>query len=127
MATDPITVEADARRLLERATAADTKPELTEAEVDDLMAMAESDGAYSGADLNRAASTGWTWKAGKVTPDFTVSLEGGVKFSREQVYAHCLKMADDYLLGSASVIGTPRRANGITSVPLISDIGEVPS
>lgn len=125
MATDPITVEADARRLLERATAADTAPTLTTAEIDDLMAMAASDGTYAGTALNSAAATGWRWKAGKVTPDFDVSLEGGVKFSRDQVYAHCREMELAYLNGTASVIGTPRRRGGIVSVPLVSEIGSL--
>lgn len=131
MATDPITVEADARRLLERATAADTKPTLTTAEVDDLMTAAGSDddGAtvYTGADLNRAASTGWTWKAGKVSTKYTMALGDGVKMNRAEMYAHCLNMAAAYLTGRASVIGTPRRSAGIVSVPLVSEFGEVPS
>lgn len=129
MAADPITDDAIARRLLERATAADTTPELTTQEVDDLMARAASDDdgstVYTGAALNRAASTGWTWKAGKVSADFSLRLEDGVTFNRDEMFQHCLRMAADYLLGTASVIGTPRRNTGIVSVPLVSDIGEV--
>lgn len=129
MATDPVTDETIARRLLERAVQWDQAPTLTEAEVDDLMLMAGSDDdgdtVYTGAGLNAAASAGWTWKAGKVAADFTVALEDGVKFNREQVHAHCLEMAANYLLGEASVLGTPRRRGTIVSIPLVTDIGEV--
>lgn len=126
MATDPITVEADARRLLERAVAADTAPTLTTAEVDDLLLMAEDSATWPGTGLNGAAATGWRWKAGKVSEDFTVSLENGVKFAQEQVYQHCRDMERAYLSGTASVLGTPRRRGGIVSVPLVSEIGELP-
>lgn len=130
MASDPITDPILARRLLERAVQWDQKPTLTEAEVDDLLvlAMSQDDGGndqYTGTDLNGAASQGWTWKAGKVAGDFTVALTDGLKFNREQVHAHCLQMASDYLRGVASVLGTPRRQGGIVSIPLVSAIGEV--
>ncbi len=129
MAADPVMDAALARRLLERAVAASAAPTLTTAEVDDLMGQAvslDADGfaVYTGLDLNRAASTGWTWKAGKVSPQTTVDVADVVKVNREQVFQHCIKMAADYLLGIASVLGAPQgaRRGRITSIRLTSDI-----
>ena len=126
MAADPLTDAVVARRLLERAVLYDQKPVLTTEEIDDLMLVATSqddDDAdqWTDADLNGAASLGWQWKAGKVAGNFTVGLKDGVKFNREQVHAHCLQMAADYLLGEASVLGTPRRRSGLASIRLVTD------
>ena len=128
MATDPLTSEAQARTLLEQATAWNNAPELTEAEVDDLMDLAASENdaeetVYTGTDLNRAASLGWQWKAGKVAGYFTTALPEGMKFNREQVYEHCMTMAANYATGALSVIGTSlpgRRQSGIVSVGLMT-------
>ena len=129
MATDPVTDQTIARRLLERAVQWEEAPALTEAEVDDLMLMAGSDDdgdtVYTGAGLNAAASAGWAWKAGKVAADFTVALEDGVKFNRSEVHAMCMKHKADYGSGRSSVLGTPRRRETIVSIPLVTDIGEV--
>ncbi len=127
MATDPLTDATLARTLLEKATAYDSAPVLTAAEVTTLLAQASSlndAGAtvYSGANLNRAASIGWQWKAGKVAGYMTTALPDGMKFNREQVYEHCLTMATRYGTGELSVIGTSlagRRA-GVGVVGLIS-------
>ena len=124
MAYDP-TDTATARALLERAVQWEDAPALTSAEVDDLLALAETDGAYPAAALNQAAATGWGWKAGKVAGDFALSLEGGVKFSREQVYAHCLGMVDAYLSGRASVVGTPRRRGLLAAISVTAELPEV--
>lgn len=131
MALTSLTDATVARRLLERAVAAGTNPALTPAEVTDLMALAASlaaDGVttvYTGADLNIAASTGWQWKAGKVAGDFSVSLEGGMKFAREQVYAHCIDMANEFGSGQRSVLGSSLAGGrgGIRSIGLVSSLG----
>jgi hypothetical protein len=128
MATDPLTDATQARTLLEQATAWDSDPVLTSTEVDDLMDLAasendDSDTVYTGADLNRAASLGWQWKAGKVAGYFTTALPDGMKFNREQVYEHCMTMAANYASGILSVIGTGlpgRRTSGIASVGLMT-------
>lgn len=127
MATDPVTVEATARTLLERAVAWDSAPELTSDEIDDLLILAESvddDDAtvYAGNDLNRAASVGWQWKAGKVAGYFTTALPEGMKFNREQVYEHCLTQSAGYAIGSLSVLGTSLSGNraGIRSIGLMT-------
>jgi hypothetical protein len=124
MAYDP-TDAVTARALLERAVQWEDAPALTSAEVDSLMDLAETDGEYAASDLNGAAATGWGWKAGKVAGDFALSLEGGVKFNRDQVYAHCLGMVDAYLSGRASVIGTPRRRGTIASIGVTAELPEV--
>lgn len=124
MAYDP-TDAVTARTLLERAVQWEEAPTLTSAEVDDLLALAETDGAYAATDLNGAAATGWQWKANKVAGDFTLSLEGGVKFDRAQVLAHCERMRDAYLAGRASVIGTPRRRGTIAVIETTAQLPEV--
>lgn len=128
MATDPLTSEADARTFLERAVAHTTVPVLSPDEVDDLVRLAgtltdDLTMEYSGVDLNRAASLGWQWKAGKVASDFTVSLTDGMKFNRAEVYEHCMVMSADFALGRKSVLGTSlpgRSRSGIGSVTLVS-------
>ena len=123
MATDPLADAALARSLLERAVAWQTAPALTAQEVTDLLALADTAGTYGGTDLNRAASLGWQWKAGRVTKNYAQSLGDGVKFSREQVYAHCMEQAAKYATGELSVLGTSlagRRRSGIGVVGLVS-------
>lgn len=123
MAIDPLTDAVLARTLLERAVAWQTAPVLTTQEVTDLLALAVTDGTYGGTDLNRAASLGWQWKAGRVTKNYSQSLGDGVKFSREQVYAHCMAMAAKYATGELSVLGTSlpgKRRSGIGVVGLVS-------
>lgn len=127
MAIDPLTSAATARTLLERAVAWDSVPTLTTAEVDDLLVLAgslDADDAtvYAGRDLNRAASIGWQWKAGKVVNNFTTALPDGMKFNREQTYDHCMQQSAAYAVGTLSVIGTslPGRRSGIGSIHLVS-------
>lgn len=57
-------------------------------------------------DLDSAAATGWEWKAGRATPGFSFG-EDGQMFSRQQVFDHCMAMADRYRRssGSATVEG----------------------
>lgn len=128
MAYDP-TDAVTARRLLERAVEMNTVPVLTAAEIDDLMEIAADDDdgttVYTAQHLNDAAATGWQLKMNKVSSDFTVTLEDGVKFNREQVLDRCERIRDAYLSGRASVIGRPRRRGSIISIPLVTDIGEV--
>ena len=124
MAFDPADA-VTARALLERAVEMTVVPVLTSAEVTQLMDMAEADGEYTGAALNGAAATGWQWKAQKVTPNFSLSLEGGVKFDRAKVLEHCEQMRDAYLSGRASVIGTPRRRGTVASIALTAELPEV--
>lgn len=124
MAYDP-TDEVLARRLLERAIKWEEEPTLTAAEVDDLLAMAETGGEYPVAALNGAAATGWQWKLNQIAGEFSLSLEGGTKLNLDEMTANCAANRDAYLIGTASVIGTPRRRGGIVSVPLVSEIGEL--
>jgi hypothetical protein len=127
MATDPLTDATLARTLLERATAWNSDPVLTTQEVTDLLGLASSvddDDAtvYAGTDLNRAASLGWQWKAGKVASYMTTALPEGMKFNREQIYEHCMTQSAMYAVGSLSVLGTslPGQRVGIASVGLMT-------
>ncbi len=129
-ATDPITVEATARSLIERATAHDVTPVLATADVDMLVTLATSQDEASSdqwtiADLNRVVSLGWNWKAGAASASFKVGVGPGKTFELQQQYEHCLQMAAAYGNGSLSVIGsadasTGTRRTGIGSVAMTS-------
>lgn len=60
-----------------------------------------------------AAATGWRWKAGKVSDQYTVGLGTGDTFAREQLMAHCLQMADRY---GRSVVGSVQIETASTAV-----------
>lgn len=47
-------------------------------------------------DFNRAASSGWTRKAGKVASDYTITIEGR-ELNRGQMIDNFLKMAAEFL------------------------------
>lgn len=126
MATDPLTDAIEARTLLEMAVAYDSAPVLTDSEVDQLFDLASSENddeetVYTGVDLNRSASLGWQWKAGKVASYMTTALPDGMKFNREQIYEHCMQQSAGYAIGTLSVIGTGlpgKRRSGIVSIGL---------
>jgi hypothetical protein len=124
MAYDP-TDAVLARRLLERAVKWEEEPTLTEAEVDDLMALAETDGEYPVSALNGAAATGWQWKLNQIAGEFSLSLEGGMKLNIDEMIANCEANRDAYLNGIASVIGTPRRRGTIASIGVTAELPEV--
>jgi hypothetical protein len=128
---DPLTSASEARYLLEQATAAAVLPGLTSTEISALLDMAASlttdtppATVYTGRDLNRTASLGWQWKANKVSGDFTISLEGGMRFSREQVYAHCVDRAAAFAVGTANVLTSGGGRMGITSIGLTTSLTE---
>lgn len=116
-ATDPIAVEATARRLIEKATAWDAAPALAAADVDLLLAMATSqDGAggdqWTVADLNRVASLGWNWKAGTASAQFKAGVGPGKAFDLQMQYDHCVQMAAAYGSGALSVVGSADASDG---------------
>ena len=94
--------DAEARQRLERMLAWDTDPQLTQAEIDDLLQLAKRADAYGLGpddpdwtptyDLNAAAAEGWRWKAGKATGRYDLS-DGGDSLSRSQVREACLEQA----------------------------------
>ena len=105
--TDPVL----ARRRLEAAIAANTKPVLDAAHVDDLMAMAEStdpDGGviYTAEGLNQAAAIGWQDKAGLVSAQYDLDADGS-DLKRSQMFKHCMEMAGAFAEGRLGVIRTP--------------------
>lgn len=107
--------EQEARDRLERMVAHDDEPPLSTDEIDDLLALARradslgaapSDDGWSPTyDLNYAAAEGWRWKAGKVAGRYSAQVDGAT-FQRQQLFAHCLRMAEQYalrLVGSAPI------------------------
>lgn len=111
-ATDPITDPVQALALLENAISPTTLPVLTEAQVTTLVdtIAASDDGAggtqYTPADLNRAASLGWQWKAAAASAQFEAGVGTGKSFKLQQVYDHCMQMSAAYGAGLMSVVGS---------------------
>lgn len=113
-----------ARRLLESAIAMNTNPTLTEAQVDDLMTLAASEDddlntVYVDVDLNRAASLGWSWKAGMTSDQYDLGGGPGKTLTRSQWFEHCQQMSRSYASGALGVVGG-RRGGGIGSVSFVS-------
>lgn len=92
---------ATAKTRIQAMTAWDSRPALSDAQVEALVDLARrqdtsgrwpSDTAWDAAnatyDLNRAAAEGWGWKAGLVAGDFTFSADGA-SYSKADVLAHC--------------------------------------
>lgn len=119
-----LTDETTARVLLERALAMDTKPTLAESDIDLLMNLATStvDGVptWTGTALNRAAATGWNWKAGLTSHRF--DLGGNRSMSLSQWHEHCKEMAHAYATGRMGVLdgGTGDGGTGIESIAVVS-------
>lgn len=106
--------EEEALARLERMVSADVSPTLDVDEVADLLEMAKvaDDEGRAPSDedweptfnLIPAAAEGWRWKAGKSVPKFGVTLDGET-LNRQQVYAHCLKQAEDYANRNIGTVG----------------------
>lgn len=113
-----------ARRLLEAAVAMTTNPALSATQVDDLMVIAASldddlNTVYTSGDLNRAASLGWSWKAGLISDQYDIGGGTGKTLTRSQWFDHCQRMSDLYRTGAMGVLGG-RRTGGIGSIGLVS-------
>ncbi|HSW50326.1 MAG TPA: hypothetical protein VLH09_09140 [Bryobacteraceae bacterium] len=108
--------EAEARARLERMVAAAEDPVLSLEEIADLVALsrvadtaglAPSDANWTPTfDLNRGAAEGWRWKAGKAAPRFQFTADGAT-FQRQQVLAHCERMAAQYRRKIVSNVSLP--------------------
>lgn len=90
---------------LRRMTAADTEPVLSPDDITDLLlqfSLVDSYGTLptdpdwdSTWNLTGAAAEGWLRKAGQVSPNFDFGSDIN-KFSRDQVFKHCMEMYDMY-------------------------------
>lgn len=108
--------ENEAQRKLEIMVQASTEPTLSTDEVQlllDSVKLVDSenrlptDAAWEGNyDLNRAASQGWEWKAGKVASWYAFS-DSGSSFNRQQVYDHCMAIAKRYANKVVSIVNLP--------------------
>lgn len=122
--------EATARTLLERAIAHASKPALSEADVDTLMAVAASEDAlgatiYTSAGLNRAAATGWSWKAGLTADQIEIKGSNGKALSLEQWHDHCVGREAAFASGAMTVDGAGSRRRGrVRSLPIIGSVVE---
>lgn len=84
--------------LIARMTDAAAEPELTEADLEDLLgvaARADKTGLYRGDDgwqptwdVNAAAAEGWRRKAGRAATKFNFA-EDSQRFDRSQIFQHC--------------------------------------
>lgn len=73
-------------------------------------------------DLAAAAAEGWRMKAGLVSDRFRFADDGD-SYDRDQIFAHCVRMADLYeqkAAAGALIVGTPPGGTGAgaSSVPL---------
>jgi hypothetical protein len=73
-------------------------------------------------DLAAAAAEGWRMKAGLVSDRFRFGNDGD-SYDRDQVFAHCVRMAELYekkAAAGALVVGAPvGGGGGISSIPLV--------
>lgn len=117
-----------ALRLLERAIATGSRPALDSDAVADLLTLAAStdaDGAtvYTDAGLDRAAATGWAWKAGLTADQYDLGGGAGVTLDRSQWQAACERMAARYASGQMSVVGARAGRGGVGVITLASPVG----
>lgn len=122
----------DARARLSSMCAASRQPVLDDAEVDELVVLAQridrygleptSDSWEPTFDLNAAAHVGWLWKAGKATPDFSFSAEGVGSFNEGDVFGMCERMAEHYRKKVNGTIPTTR-----SDLPWACVIGNQPA
>lgn len=105
-----------AQARLARMTEAYSEPLLTPDDLVDCLAMSRladasgrppTDPLWTPTwDLNRGAAEGWKRKAGKVAGNYMVTADGAT-FHREQVVAHCERMAAQYQRKIASDLMLP--------------------
>lgn len=105
--------EAHARAKLEDLTAASTFPALSTEQIDRLLEEAkrtDADDRYPDDvdwdptwDLNRSIAEGWRIKAGLVSNRHAFGANSG-NYNPEQVFEHCMKMADYYAARQVSSI-----------------------
>lgn len=80
-------------------------PELSPEDLDVLMGIAlreeETDESWPGYDLERAASEGWGWKAGRLAEQRAVGAEGA-SLQNQQQFDHAIAMRDHYLSRAGS-------------------------
>ncbi len=105
-------LEDDVEAKLQRMTDHDSEPELTQADIEDLVTAAarpdkegrtREDADWTPTyDFNAGAAEGWARKASKAANKFNFS-EDGQRFDRAQIYAHCAaqhKMYANKAMGS---------------------------
>lgn len=90
---------------LNRMTASDSEPVLTEGDLEQLLAdhsRPDAEGRLPADlnwaptyDLNAAAAEGWRWKAARAGELTAVDLDG-TKLSAEQIFDHCERMISIY-------------------------------
>lgn len=71
-------------------------------------------------DIAAAAAEGWRMKAGLVSDRFRFADDGDT-YDRDQIFAHCVRMAELYEKKAAAgglIIGSPAGGSGIGSIPL---------
>jgi len=98
---DPALVEA----LIKSAIGFGSQPDLSVAQIANLLGLAMVDGAYTSEGLQRAAVAGWSWKAGLTADRYDLAGQGGAKLTESQWHAQCRGMAMAYRTGAMSVDG----------------------
>ena len=132
MSVSPITDATFARQLLDNAISPTTLPVLTTEQVDALMenvaVSLADDGVtpqYTAADLNRAASLGWQWKAAAASAQFDAGVGPGKSFTLSQLYDHCMQQSALYGSGQLSVVGSVDVDDGTGKPGTYTRIGSI--
>ncbi len=124
----PITDAALARRLVENALGG--TPALTEAQIDDLMALAlEDDGVtvtYPVPGLQRAASLGCQWKASLTADKYDLGGGQGKTLDESQWFDHWMRLSGAYATGAMHVTGATSGRGGIGSIRMTTGAAGVP-
>ena len=97
--------EANARKLIERAIGLTGKPVLAETDIDLLLELAADGDTYTSAALNKAAATGWQWKAALTADQYDLGGGSGKYLTRNQWWQQCMAMAEAYRNGAQTVDG----------------------
>lgn len=122
-----ITDRDRAERLLSNALGG--KPELSAAQMADLLDLARDPEAEDGEDqwsaarLNSAVVTGWGWKAALTAPQYDLGAGSGKTLDRSQWFDHCHRMAAAYASGQLSVAGGRVRRGGLRSIQVFGSAG----
>ena len=128
---DPITDAALARRLVENALGG--TPALTEAQFDDLLALAltlADDGVtvtYPVPGLQRAASLGCQWKASLTADKYDLGGGSGKTLDESQWFDHWMRLSGAYATGAMHVTGATSARGGIGSIRTITGAKGVPA
>ena len=98
---------AVARELMESSLGVGSKPDLSEAQLNTLFALAGTEtGDWTSESLSAVVAMGWRWKAALVSNKYELGA-GGASLKQNQWFDQCTKIANYYTTGEWAVGSTP--------------------